>query len=73
MANPFHVIPAPTNMVVNVTLGHQYGQEVIRPACDKAHKFCAIAGTKTVTRALVLQMKELGYTINVIPTQPTQL
>lgn len=58
---------------VKVTLGYQYGQEVIYPACDDSRIFCQIAGTKTMTRQLVDQVKSLGYRVEVIPTQPKEL
>lgn len=63
----------PEPMVVKVVLGTQYGQEVIRPVCEKAQAFCEIASTKTMTRRLVEQIKRLGYTVEVVPTQPTEL
>lgn len=58
---------------LKVTLGHQYGQEVIHPACDDSRMFCQIAGTKTMTRQLVDQVKVLGYRVAVVPTQPKEL
>ena len=60
-------------MTIKVVLATQYGQEVIRPACEKAELFCEIAGTKTLTRRLVEQIKKLGYRVEVIPTQPKEL
>lgn len=59
--------------VIKVRLANQYGQEVIHPACDKACKFCEIAGSKTMTRRLVEQVKSLGYRVEVIPTEPKEL
>lgn len=61
------------NDTIRVTLGQQYGQEVVRPACTKAEIFCQIAGTKTLTRQLVAQVKSLGYKVEVMPTQPKEL
>ena len=57
-------------MTIQVKLDKQYGQEVIIPVDEKAKKFCEIAGTKTLTRRLVEQIKSLGYKVEVIPTQP---
>lgn len=56
-----------------VVIGHQYGQEVIRPACPTAEIFCEIARTKTLTRQLVEQIKRLGYTVKVQRTEPETL
>lgn len=61
------------SLEIKVALGHQYGQEVIRPACEKAELFCQIAGTKTLTRKLVGQVKKLGYTVVVLQTLPKEL
>lgn len=63
-------VPART---LKVTLGHQYGQEIVQPACDDSRQFCEIAGTKTMTRRLIEQVKALGYRVEVIPTQPKEL
>ena len=63
----------PKPMTIQVVLGQQYGQEVIRPVCEKAQLFCEIAATKTLTRRLVEQIKRLGYTVEVVPTQPKEL
>lgn len=63
--------PAPRTL--RVTIGHQYGQEVIYPSCPDSRKFCEIAGTKTMTRRLVDQAKGLGFRVEVIPTQPKEL
>lgn len=61
------------SLEIKVLIGHQYGQEVIRPACEKAEMFCQIAGTRTVTRKLVEQVKRLGYTVTVIQNLPKEL
>lgn len=60
-------------MIIKVALGQQYGQEVIRPACPKAELFCEIAGSKTLTRRLVEQIKRLGYKVEVMQTLPKEL
>jgi hypothetical protein len=59
--------------LIKVVLANQYGQEVIKPASPEAELFCEIAGTKTLTRRLVDQIKRLGYRVEVLPTQPTEL
>lgn len=60
-------------MVVKVVFQHLYGTRVIRPVCDNGKKFAAIANTKTLTPQLVEQIKGLGYTVQVIPTEPKEL
>jgi hypothetical protein len=62
-----------TEKTIRVVLGHQYGQEVIHPVCEDAKTFCAIAGTKTLTRQLVANVKRLGYRVEVVPTEPLEL
>ncbi len=59
--------------VIKVTVGHQYGQEVIRPACEAAHLFCEMVNTRTLTSRLIGQIKRLGYRVVVIQNQPTEL
>jgi hypothetical protein len=53
-------------MVIKVRIKDVYGTATIYPACDKAHSFAAIAGTKTITRATVKHIKALGYEIQVL-------
>lgn len=65
-------VEAPS-MTILVRLEKQYGQDVIIPVCDKAQKFAAIAGTKTLTRRLIEQIKGLGYTVEVQQTLPKEL
>ena len=60
-------------LVILVQLGHQYGQEVIHPACEKSELFCQIAGTRTLTRKLVQQIKQLGYRVEVQQNLPKEL
>lgn len=62
-----------TVMRIRVVLGNQYGQQVIRPASVEAELFCQIAGTKTLTKQLIEQVKALGYRVDVVPSEPTQL
>lgn len=58
---------------IKVVLVQQYGQEVIRPVCPDAEMFCEIAGTKTLTRRMIHQIKSLGYRVEVVPTEPKEL
>lgn len=69
-AIPMTAVPTRT---LKVTLGHQYGQEVVHPSCPDSQQFCEIANTKTMTRRLIEQVKALGYRVEVIPTQPKEL
>jgi len=52
-------------MEITVRIKDQYGTAVIHPVCDKAHAFAALAGTKTLTRAALTQIRALGYAVNV--------
>jgi hypothetical protein len=65
--------PAVQDKAIQVVLIQRYGQEVIQPASPEAELFCEIAGTKTLTRRLVEQIKKLGYRVEVLPTQPKEL
>ena len=58
---------------IQVLIAQQYGQEVIKPICEKANLFAVIAGTKTLTRQTITLIKQLGYRIEVIPTEPKEL
>jgi hypothetical protein len=40
-----------------------YGNEVIRPVCNNAYKFCALVNQKTLTPHSIELIKSLGYTI----------
>lgn len=46
-----------------------YGQEQIYPMCSQAQAFAAIAGTKTLTKAVINQIKKLGFSVRVISQQ----
>ena len=49
-----------------VEIKNVYGNEVIYPVNSVAQMFAAIAGTKTLTRAVVQQIKALGYSFQVV-------
>lgn len=66
-------IPGTSGRAIKVVLAQQYGQEVIRPVCPDAELFCEIAGTKTLTRRMIHQIKSLGYRVEVVPTEPKEL
>lgn len=48
---------------IEVIIEPQYGKWVYYPACEGAKAFAAIAGTKTLTDATLVQIKKLGYDI----------
>lgn len=48
---------------VTVTVRRVYGMPVIYPSDANARSFAAIAGTKTLTRQTVRQIKNLGFEI----------
>lgn len=52
-------------MEIIIKLKDQYGQQTIVPVCERAKLFADIAGTKTLTRQAVAQIKALGYAVNV--------
>jgi hypothetical protein len=60
-------------MQIDVTIKTIYGAERIYPACNQARLFCEIAGTHTLTRLVIARIKQLGYTVHVLPSQPTEI
>lgn len=51
-------------MEIYVKVVMQYGTERLYPACKQAEHFTAIAGTKTLSRDNIKNIKSLGYKIN---------
>ena len=60
-------------MQIAVEIKSQYGVNVIHPVCDKAKTFAQIAGTKTLTRDAIQNIKSLGFTVEVRQLQPVTL
>ena len=60
-------------MQITVEIKSQYGAHVIHPVCDKAKTFAQIAGTKTLTRDAIQNIKSLGFTVEVRQLQPVTL
>ena len=58
-----HAVKNP--MTVTVVVRNVYGNETIYPACECSRVFAEIAGTKTLTRHVINQIKALGYSIAV--------
>lgn len=48
-----------------IKITKNYGNEAIYPVNETAKKFAEIAGTKTMSRKLLNQCKDLGYEIKV--------
>ncbi len=40
-----------------------FGKLLLYPACPKAQAFCNIAGTTTITEAMVGEIQALGFTL----------
>lgn len=52
-------------MEITVRIKNNYGKEAIYPICQQALSFAAIAGTKTLTRANLAHIRDIGFTVNV--------
>jgi len=52
-------------MTITVRIKNVYGNETIYPVCDKAKAFANIAGTTTLTRHVIAQIKAMGFAISV--------
>ena len=51
------------SLQITVEVRSVYGTDTIYPVCEKAKAFAAIAGTKTLTVAVVKQIMALGYEV----------
>ena len=49
---------------ITVRIKNVYGEEKIYPVCEKAKAFARIAGTKTLTRATIKEISDLGFHID---------
>lgn len=58
-------------MGITVRIKSVYGLETVYPVCDKAKLFARIAGTTTLTRNTLRDVKALGYSIEVVPQEIT--
>ncbi len=52
-------------MNITVEIKNNFGNEAIYPACEKSRVFAEIAGTKTLTRKTIQNIKSLGYIVGV--------
>jgi len=50
---------------ITVRIANNFGTEAIYPVDDNAKLFAKLAGTRTLTRATIALIKQLGYTVNV--------
>jgi hypothetical protein len=57
-------------MKITIRCEKNYGIEVFYPACERAHLFARIAGTKTLTRHTLRDVDLLGYEIEIEQTTP---
>lgn len=48
-------------MKVQIEMKEVYGETKVYPVCEKAKLFARIAGTKTLTRAVLEDIERLGY------------
>lgn len=51
------------NPTIEVEVRNVYGNKLVYPANDLAHKFAKLLGVKTFNRTQVLDMKALGYVV----------
>ena len=56
-------------MEMIVEIRSVYGVEQVYPVCDKAKLFASIAGTKTLTHKVMIDIASLGYSVTL--KQPT--
>jgi hypothetical protein len=53
-------------MVVQLKVKQNYGNQALYPHNEQAHRFAAIAGTKTLTLDTIRHIMWLGYTVEYI-------
>lgn len=54
-------------MNIIVRIAYSYGNKRVYPVCETAKKLAQLVQTKTFTRAQLIDIQELGYTIRVEP------
>lgn len=54
------------NMVVQLKVKQNYGNQALYPHNHAAHQFANIAGTKTLTITTIKYIMALGYTVEYI-------
>lgn len=63
----------PIKPFIVVKLKTNYGSQIIYPICEKAKIFCRLLGQQTLTPLNIKFIKELGYAIQVEPSEPRSL
>jgi hypothetical protein len=51
---------------IQVEIKEVYGETKVYPVCSDAKVFIRIAGTKTLTKAVLREIQELGYDIELV-------
>ena len=70
---PSSALPNSMNKTIKVEIKSVYGKETIYPACQISSVFASLAKQTTLTAREVKLIKELGYEIEVITSQPKSL
>ena len=55
-----------STMKIQVQLKTHYATDYLYPACGNARAFCIIANKKTLTNKIITQIKKLGFEIEII-------
>lgn len=53
--------------IVRVIVRSAYGVERIYPVCDNANIFTRLTGQKTLSNENIKAIRELGFTVTVVP------
>ena len=56
-----------TDKICTVEVRSVYGNETVYPADEAATLFCQIAGTRTLTRDMIVSIRALGYEVVLAP------
>lgn len=54
-------------MEILITAKNVYGERKYYPVCEKAKTFAKIAGSITLTRRVLFEIKELGFKVTFAP------
>jgi hypothetical protein len=49
--------------IIEVEVRNVYGNKLVYPANELAHKFAKLLGTKTFNRETILGLKDMGYVV----------
>lgn len=53
-------------MEITVTRKSVYGNILVYPVCDQAHRFCSMLGSKTLTARDLKHIADLGFVIHYV-------